>query len=137
LRDIVRALLAPPILWRDPATGKDTASRFISRAMVEVTPEVRVILETDVSHLRRFILPLARNLPHFSEAQVCWALHFAVSTLHHCTDIYYKRIAALSDGQCETSDVREILELATRFAVGGIENMGGRGDAVDRQDHSI
>ena len=43
LREILRALLGPPILWRDPASQKDTASQFIARAMAEVTPELRTI----------------------------------------------------------------------------------------------
>ena len=124
VRDILRALLGPPILWRDPASGKAAASRFISRAMAEATPELRNILESDVSHLRGFIPPIARTLPHLSEPEVCWALHFALGLPHQCTDTNFKRLDALSDGRCDPADVQAVLDRAIEFAVGGIEALG-------------
>jgi hypothetical protein len=80
-----------------------------------------VILETDVSHHKAFPEPLARQLPGLSEPEVCWALNFAVGMPHQCTDMYFKRINALSDGQCDTDDVAAVLERAIQFAIGGIE----------------
>jgi AcrR family transcriptional regulator len=136
LREILRALLGPPILWKDPASGKDTASRFISRVMAEVTPELRAILESDVSHLRGFVLPIARTLPHLSEPDVCWALHFAVGLPHQCTDTNFKRVKALSDGQCDTADVHAVLERAIQFAIGGIEAMGAAGVAKSERTNT-
>ena len=91
LADVLRALMGPPILWRDPASGKDTASRFIARAMAEVTPDLRKILESDVSHLRGFLAALTRALPHLSKPEVCWALHFTVALPHQCTDTHFRR----------------------------------------------
>lgn len=123
LRDILRALLGPPILWRDPAGGKATSSRFISRAMAEVTPELRRILESDVGHLRLFLAPMARALPALGKADVVWALHFAGGLAHQCTDSNFRRVAALSDGACDTGDVAAVLERAVNFAIGGIEAM--------------
>ncbi len=127
LRANLRALLGPPILWRDPASGKATASRFISRAMAEVTPELRKILAVDVGHLRAFVLPMARMLPHLSESEVCWVLHFAVGLPLQCSDTHFKRLEALSDGQCDTADVRATLERAIQFALGGIEALAASG----------
>ena len=121
LEAILRALLGPPILWRDPACGKDTASRFISRAIAEATPELRKILETDVRHLTGFLAPLARALPGLSETDVCWALHFAVGVPHQCTDTNFKRLEALSAGRADTSDVQTVLDRAVSFALGGVQ----------------
>jgi AcrR family transcriptional regulator len=121
LADILRALIGPPILWRDPATGKDTAARFIARAIAEVTPDLRRILESDVSHLRGFRAALARALPHLPEPEVCWALHFTVGLPHQCTDTNFTRLKALSEGGCDTEDVAAVLERAVRYAIGGIE----------------
>ena len=121
LAEILRAWLGPPILWRDPATGKDTASRFISRAIAEVTPDLRNILESDVSHLRGFLAALTRALPHLAPADVCWALHFTAGLPHQCTDTNFKRLTALSEGRCDTEDVGAALERAVRYAIGGIE----------------
>ena len=38
----LRAYVAPPILWRAPATGKATASRFLARAIAAPTAEACV-----------------------------------------------------------------------------------------------
>ena len=123
LEEILRALVGPPILWRDPRSGKDTASRFISRAIAEATPELRHILQTEVGHLRRFLAPLARALPGRSEQEVCWALHFVSALPHQCTDTHFRRLEALSSGSCKTTDVEAVLERALRFALGGVQAM--------------
>jgi AcrR family transcriptional regulator len=130
LEEILRALLGPPILWRDPASGKATASRFVSRALAEVTPELRKILESDVSHQRAFLAPLARALPHLSEPEVCWALHFAGALAHQCTDTNFKRLAALSTGGCDVEDAKAVFERAVRFAVGGIAALAAGGGGI-------
>jgi AcrR family transcriptional regulator len=126
LEAIVRALLGPPILWRDPSSGKDTASRFISRVLSEATPELRKILETDVSHLQRFLAPLARAMPGCSEAEACWALHFVVGLPHQCTDTNFKRLDALSGGRCDTQNAGGALERAVSFALGGVGALQAR-----------
>ena len=125
LEDVLRALLGPPILWRDPATGMEKASRFITRAITEATPELRRILESDVSHLRGFLKAMARALPHLSETEVCWALHFTVALPHQCTDTNFKRLTALSEGRCDTLDMSAVVERAVRFALGGIATLAG------------
>ncbi len=129
LAEILRALLGPPILWRDPASGKATASRFIARAITEATPELRAILETDVSHQRRFVAALARALPDFAREDVCWAFHFANALPHQCTDTSFRRLTVLAAGACDTEDVAAILERAVRFAIGGVEALAAARDA--------
>lgn len=131
LAEILRALMGPPILWRDPVSGKATASRFISRAMAEATPDLRKILETDVGHLRAFLAPLARALPQLSRDDVCWALHFTVGLPHQCTDTNFRRLRALSDDACDTEDVEAILDRAVRYALGGIEALPPAGRPID------
>lgn len=113
LEDVLRALLGPPILWRDPATGMEKASRFITRAITEATPELRRILESDVSHLRGFLKAMAK------------ALRFTVALPHQCTDTHFKRLGALSEGQCDTLDMPPVVERAVRFALGGIAAPAG------------
>jgi AcrR family transcriptional regulator len=121
LEAIIRAHLAPPILWRDPATGKDMTSRFITRAIAEVTPDLRKILESDVSHMRVFLKALAGALPEANEQAVCWALHFTAALPHQCTDTHFKRLSALSEGRCDVMDMKGALDYAVRFALAGIE----------------
>jgi AcrR family transcriptional regulator len=119
--EIVRAMMAPPILWRDPASGKATASRFISRALLEVTPDLRKILESDVSHQRAFVAALAHALPELPHAEVCWTFHFTNALPHQCTDTNFKRLSAVSEGRCDPEDVAAVLDRAVRYAIGGIE----------------
>jgi len=120
LEGVLHALLAPPILWRAPASGHAIASRFMNRAMTESTPELRLLLETEVSHQRVFLAALARVLPAWSAAELCWALHFANGLAHQCTDTNFKRLTILSDGACDTEDLDAILARALRFALAGI-----------------
>jgi AcrR family transcriptional regulator len=120
LRDILRALLAPPILWRDPASGHAIASRFMARAMSEATPQLRQLLETDVSHQKPFIAALKSALPGRGDADLSWALHFAGGLAHQCTDANFKRVRVLSGGACDTENLPAVLDRALRFALGGI-----------------
>lgn len=125
VEDILRALIAPPFLWRDPASGKAIASRFLSRALAEATPELSKLLETDVSHQRPFVAALLRALPGWRESEACWALHFAGGLVHQCSGANFKRLEVLSQGRCDTADMPALIERAVRFALGGVEAMDG------------
>ena len=120
ISEILRALLAPPILWRDPALGKATASRFISRAMAETTPELRKILESDVSHLkgvsRAARTRVARSQRERSLLGVAFRGRHSASMHRH----NFKRVKALSGGQCDIENVEAVLARAIRFAEGGM-----------------
>ena len=126
LASILRALLAPPILWRDPDSGRETASRFLSRAMSEATPSLQKILGSDVSHQKPFVAALAGALPDWSEAELVWALHFASGLAHQCNDTGFNRMRALSGGACDTENLPDVLERALRFALGGIAALAPR-----------
>jgi hypothetical protein len=89
--------------------------------MAEVTPDLRKILESDVSHQRGFLAALAHALPSLSEPDVCWALHFTTALPHQCTDTNFKRLTALSDGRCDVEDVAAVVDRAVNYALGGIE----------------
>ena len=125
VEDILRALIAPPFLWRDPASGKAIASRFLSRALAEATPELSKLLETDVSHQRPFVAALLSARPGWRESQACWALHFAGGLVHQCSETNFKRLAVLSQGRCDTADMPALVERAVRFALCGVEAMDG------------
>ena len=108
-----------------PASGKAIASRFLSRALAEATPELSKLLETDVSHQRPFVAALLRALPGWRESEACWALHFAGGLVHQCSGTNFKRLEVLSQGRCDTADMPALIERAVRFALGGIEAMDG------------
>jgi AcrR family transcriptional regulator len=133
LDDVLRALIAPPLLWRDPASGKAVASRFLSRALAEVTPELRKVLETDVSHQRAFVAAFLRARPGWGESEACWALHFAGGLAHQCSDTHFKRLDVLSHGGCDTADMPALIERAVRFALGGVDAMGAETAATAKR----
>jgi AcrR family transcriptional regulator len=120
LEQILHALLAPPILWRAPDSGRAIASRFMNRAMTESTPELRLLLETDVRHQRMFLAALQRALPGWRTPELCWALHFVNGLAHICTDTNFKRLNCLSDAACDTEDLDAILARAVRFGLNGV-----------------
>jgi AcrR family transcriptional regulator len=117
---IPHALLAPPILWRVPSSLQAIASRYMNRAMTESTPELRHLLETEVSQQRVLLATLARALTDWSAPELCWALHFANRLAHPCADANFERLNALSDGACDTDDLDAILARPVRFALGGV-----------------
>ena len=119
LRDVLLALLGPPVRWRDPASGRAVTIRFITRAISEPTAKMRDILESDVSHLRPFVAPLARALPHLSDAEVCWRLHLTLGLLHQFNPASQARLRALSEGRCDGGDIEAMLARLIDFAVAG------------------
>ena len=121
LREVLRALLDPPLRWwlgADPA--KSTTVRFIVRAIAEGAPEIRATMESQVGHLQRFVVALARTLPALSHAEICWRLHFAMGVMHH-TIGDRKRLDALSTGACDYGDVDLVVDRMVEFTAAGFE----------------
>jgi len=117
---VLRAYIAPLILWRAPASERATASRFLARAIAAPTSELRALLESDVNHLMHFRRALERALPRASQTQISWSLHFAASLPLECTDMQLKRLAAYSQGACDVQDLKAMVDRAVSFAMAGI-----------------
>lgn len=114
---ILRALIEPPTLWISDA--RKTALRFLNRARSEGPLEVRELIRTDVSHIRRFADALDHALPHLGRTEVIWRLHFALGVLHHNSSDDYARLAVLSEGRCTPDDREELLNRLHRFISAG------------------
>ena len=117
---VLRAYIAPPILWRAAESGRATTSRFLARAIAAPTSELRAILEVDIGVLLHFRRALERALPQASLKQICWALHFAAALPYQCADTHMKRLAACSQGACAVEDTNEAVERAVSFATAGV-----------------
>jgi len=117
---VLRAYIAPPILWRAPTGDRAAASRFLARAIAAPTSELRALLESDVSHLMHFRRALERALPRASQTQISWSLHFAATLTLGCTDMQLKRLAAYSQGACDVEDLNAMADRAVSFATAGI-----------------
>ena len=119
LKDLLHALLAPPLRWwLGPSRALAISVRFLVRAYAETTPGIRAVLDKDVAHLERFLLALARTLPGRSHAELCWCLHFALGVMHY-TIAERRRLEALSAGACDLGDVEAIIRRMVEFVAGG------------------
>jgi AcrR family transcriptional regulator len=123
VRDIMRALVAPGIEWRDPNSPHRHAFRFLSRARTEGTPQIKKVIDTRLGALEEFRDALLKAAPGATIEEVVWGLHFALSTMHH-VGVERSRIQALSMGACDGRDVRELIErLVTYTAAGFTESV--------------
>jgi len=105
---ILRALVGPTLrgcLGRE----RSTAARFMIRASIESVPPIRRIKNREIDHLRKFAAAMRRSLPGRNEVDLYWGLHFALAMAHQ-TIRDSERLTKLSDGTCDLSDVRGIIE---------------------------
>ena len=118
VRDIMRALVAPGIEWRDPNSPHRHAFKFLSRARTEGTPQIKKVIDTRLGALEEFRDALSRAQPGAPIEDVVWGLHFALSTMHH-VGVERSRIEALSMGACDGRDVKELTERLVTYAAAG------------------
>lgn len=131
---LMRAYIAPPILWRSPDSGKATAIRFLNRTRAAPTRELRLFLETRIKGLTIFRQALARAAPQASSSEICWTLHFAVTLSYHGSDLDLNRLTAFSQGACDVDDIEGIVDRAVRFAAAGLKALCGRGRASTTEE---
>jgi AcrR family transcriptional regulator len=127
-RDVLHALLAPAMHWRDPASGRTSAIKFLVRARSEGTPQIKKMIDTRLGALPEFRDALLRAQPELSFEDVCWGLHFALSTMHH-VGIEMDRLATLSDGKCDASDTEALITRLVEYTSAGFIE-GGRAKKV-------
>jgi len=120
VRDILHALIAPAIRWSLGSDRLALYNQFMAVARTDGPPEMRELVEKDVAHLQRFVLPLARALPHLPQEEVYWRLHFAMGVLHSVyTDL--RRLETLSGGLCTAEDADALIDRAVDYALAGFE----------------
>ena len=114
---IFRALVGPPLrgcLDRDRESS--AAARFMIRASIETVPPIRRVRNREIDHLRKFAAAMRRALPGRDEAELYWALHFALAMSHH-TIREKERLTKLSEGKCDLNDVHDIIERVVSVSV--------------------
>jgi AcrR family transcriptional regulator len=119
VREILAALLTPPLRWLAPDHERRISLQFVIRARSEGTDEIRNVLKTDVSHLRRFSDALLKARPDMSPEDVYWRLHFTLGMLHNNRFAEFDRLNVLSEGQTSESDVVALLDRMLAFAEAG------------------
>jgi AcrR family transcriptional regulator len=119
VREILVALIAPPLRWSSPDHARRISVQFIIRARSEGTEAMREVLRTDVSHLRRFADALIGALPRLAPEEVYWRLHFTLGMIHNNRFAEFDRLHALSDGLTREGDVERLLQRMVDFAEAG------------------
>ena len=119
LREILYALLCPPLgFWVQRIGGLSVFIQFMARVRTDGTPEMRSLMDKDVGHLQRFVVPLGRALPHLPQEEIYWRLHFTLALMHYTiTDL--GRLEAISGGLCDLEDTDALIERMIDFAVAG------------------
>jgi AcrR family transcriptional regulator len=119
LADVLFALIAPPIrAWLSGDSQQSLTARFVVRATVEAVPDVRRLIETDVGHLQRFVVSIARAMPALSHEEICWRLHFTLGVMHYTINDR-KRLEMLSHEGCDYSDAESVVRRIVAFAAAG------------------
>ena len=119
MREILAALITPPLRWSEPMNSRRIAMQFIIRARSEGTEAVREVLRTDVSHLRRFADALIAARPDLPPEEVYWRLHFVLGMIHNNRFAEFDRLHVLSDGLTRESDSEALLQRMLDFAEAG------------------
>jgi AcrR family transcriptional regulator len=119
VREILAALIEPPLRWAGRDEPHRIAMQFIIRARSEGTEAVREVLRTDVSHLRRFADALILARPDLPAEEIYWRLHFALGMIHNNRFAEFDRLHVLSEGLTRESDVEALLGRMLDFAEAG------------------
>jgi AcrR family transcriptional regulator len=119
VREILAALIEPPMRWSSKSEAHRIAMQFIIRARSEGTEEVREVLRTDVSHLRPFADALIRARPNLPREDIYWRLHFVLGMIHNNRFAEFDRLHVLSEGLTREGDVEALIRRMLDFAEAG------------------
>ena len=119
VREILTALMEPPLRWSRQGHARRTALQFIIRARSEGSEAVREILRTDVSHLRPFADALMTARADLAPEEIYWRLHFTLGLIHNNRFAEFDRLHALSDGATREGDAETLLARMLDFAEAG------------------
>jgi AcrR family transcriptional regulator len=119
VRAILHALIAPPVLWMDPKGERLISVQFLIRARSEGTDQMREVLRSDVSHLRRFSDALLVACPNLAPEEVYWRLHFTLGLVHNNRFAELDRLSTLSEGLTREYEVERLIARMVDFAEAG------------------
>jgi AcrR family transcriptional regulator len=118
LEQIIASFIGPALASSaDP--GRPAFTRLRATLSVEHNELARTLIARyfDATS-QRFVAALARAVPHLSRAELYWRFHFLLGALYYST-INPSRIAHLSEGTCDASDVEAVLAQMVPFIAAG------------------
>ena len=119
VREILRAVFEPPMRWSAPGNDRRISVQFIIRARSEGTEQMREVLRTDVSHLRRFADALMAARPDLAPEEIYWRLHFVLGMIHNNRFAEFDRLHTLSEGLTREDDAETLIGRMVGFAEAG------------------
>lgn len=119
VRAILEALLTPPVLSMDPDGERWITIQFMIRARSEGTEQIREVLRSDVTHLKRFADALLAARPDLAPEDVYWRLHFVLGLIHQNRSAELERLSIVSGGLAQAGDVHALLKRMVDFAEAG------------------
>jgi hypothetical protein len=119
VREILRAFFEPPMRWSSQGNERRISVQFIIRARSEGNEQMREVLRTDVSHLRRFADALMAARPDLAPEEIYWRLHFVLGMTHNNRFAEFDRLHTLSEGLTRESDTEALLRRMLDFAEAG------------------
>jgi AcrR family transcriptional regulator len=119
VREILQALIAPPVRWLEPKSERRIALQFLIRARGEGTDQMREALRSDVSHLRRFADALLAARADLAPEEVYWRLHFVLGLIHNNRFAELDRLHTLSEGLTREDDAAILIRRMVDFAEAG------------------
>lgn len=118
LEEVLMALFEPAVRLQETPEGRYFA-RIISRSLVAEGDHWRSV-RNEYREVRDAFVPiLKRACPHLSDTALVWRLHFALSGL--CLVLSNpERIGALTGGQCDPTDVEQMIGQLVQFTSTGL-----------------
>jgi len=119
VREILAALFTPPLRWLDPTNDRRISLQFLIRARSEGTAEIREVLSSDVSHLKRFADALIAARSDLPPGEAYWRLHFVLGMIHQNRFMELDRLHVLSEGATREGEIDALLVRMLDFAEAG------------------
>ncbi len=122
LEAILRSFITPALeAGADPKKGGDAFIRLLGRTHAEPGPEVHDFLPELYGEVKnRYRKALALTLPHLSEEELSWRVHFVIGTIAFTlagTDALH---LIESCRYCDPEDIEGVTQRLIPFLVGGL-----------------
>lgn len=121
LEKILEALFRPVLeLIAQPSRGGRNFLRLLGLCLAEPGAYLQPLIEKEFAEKnRRFHRALRRTLPHLSDKEAHWRLHFAHGAFFH--SVAHPQVLEYSSaGRCRLTNVEAVLQRIIRFCAAGL-----------------
>lgn len=122
LHDLVTAFVAPVIRHgREMPMPQRVFAQLIGRAIGASDNTLRTLLIAELAEvIKRFKRAFGDALPHLTQAELLWRIHFTIGAVAH-TLAGAAMLEAVSEGQCDTDDLDTTVARLVPFLVAAFE----------------